>query len=80
MSFFDPVGDLAISSPVIALRGVFFPLWIFYALGAVILVTIIREIVMAVNGGPVSGLGAPFYTALGIILGLGGYLLRTGGF
>lgn len=67
------------STPVVSLRGVFMPGWIFYALGAVLITVIIREVVIRLNGGPVAGLGAPFYTALSVLIGLGAYLLRVGG-
>lgn len=80
MLFSGTILGLASAAPVIAIRGVFFPLWIFFALGAIIVVVVIREAILAVHGGPVEGLGAIFYTALGVILGLGSYLIRTGGF
>lgn len=66
-------------SPVIPISGVFFPVWIFCALGGVLVSVVLREVVIAVAGGPVAGLGALFHTAVALLVGVGGYLAWTGG-
>lgn len=75
----SPLSLAFASTPVFAVRGVFVPGWIFYALGAALLAALIREVVIGLHGGPVPGLGAPFYAALGVVIGLGAYLIRIGG-
>ncbi len=66
-------------SPVVPLLGVFFPVWIFCAVGGVLASAAIRELVIAYHGAPVPGLGALFHTGLALIFGVGSYLLWTGG-
>ncbi len=66
-------------SPVIPISGVFFPVWIFCALAGVLVSAAIREVVIEIGGGPVAGLGALFYTAVALLIGVGGYLIWTGG-
>ena len=66
-------------SPVVPILGVFFPVWIFCALGGVLVSAAIRELVIGFNGGPVQGLGAMFHTGLALLVGVGSYLVWTGG-
>lgn len=70
---------LLAAAPIIPIRGVFFPVWILCALAAVLAVAAIRAVVIALHDGPVPGLGASFYTALGVLIGIGSYMILVGG-
>ncbi len=66
-------------SPVVPVLGVFFPVWIFCAIGGVLASVAIRAVVIRLHGAPVPGLGAVFYSALAVLVAVGSYLVWTGG-
>lgn len=66
-------------APALPIGGVFFPVWILSTLGAIIAALILRAVVIAIARAPVPGLGAPFYAAVAVLIGVGSYRLWIAG-
>lgn len=77
--FIMPIPLALSQAPIVAIGGIYLPVWIFCAVGGIVAALVTRQIVLAVHGGPVRGLGALFYLLLGICFGVGSYLFFTGG-
>lgn len=55
------------------------PVWIFCAFGGILAALLVRQAVVIICDGPVPGLGAWFYLMLALSIGIGAYLIYTGG-
>ncbi len=72
--------SLGAHTPIVALSGSFFPVWLFAAIGGVLVAVLLRQIFILIGLHTKLPLAPFFYSAVALLVGVGSYVIWIGGY